>query len=288
MSAPTISAPPHLLTRFAQTAPPAWPPPLCPPSHCVHPVSVPSPSSRKRGRKGGSAHPPPARAVPRPAPPHPASPSPLCACWGRRRDSAPPPSFPFTGSSPLYLGCTPPRLHVLHPLCTHAGGRVDRASPLPFRSRASASARAAPPPPAYAPPAARARPPPPFVRMRGEGQGGQCAPPPSVRPSTRASPSLPPSLQCTSPRPPASPFAHMLGRHKGRCLPPSRARAVPSTRAAPLPRAPPLPHAQPRLHALHPSCAHTGSAGGTGVRAMGGPCRGGHASGEGHTQGVHA
>src|SRR6266702_502844 len=71
-------------------------------------------------------------------------------------------------------------------------------------------------------------------------------------------------------------------RHKGRCLPPSRAWAVPSTQAAPLPCAPPRPHA------LHPSCVHTGSAGGTGVRAMGGPRRGGHASGEGRTQGVHA
>src|SRR6266702_3173728 len=157
--------------------------PLRPPSPCAHPVSVPPPSSRKPGRKGGSAHPPPACAVPHPALPpalpRPASPSPLRACRGRRRDSAPPPSFPFAGSSPLYPGCTPPRLHVLHPLCTHAGGRADRASPLPFRSRARPSAPAAPPP---------------LVRMRGEGQEGQCAPPPSVRPSAQASPSLPPGL----------------------------------------------------------------------------------------------
>ncbi len=59
-------------------------------------------------------------------------PHPLRECG---RDSAHPPF-----RSPIRLGCT-------HPACTspHAGGRADRASPLPFCSRAGPSARAAPP-----------------------------------------------------------------------------------------------------------------------------------------------
>src|SRR6266702_1096481 len=40
------------------------------------------------------------------------------------------PPIPF--HSPLCSSCTPPHLHALHPLRTHAGRRADRAPPHPF------------------------------------------------------------------------------------------------------------------------------------------------------------
>src|SRR6266702_7285540 len=165
VSAPTISAPPPFTHPFAQTTPLALPPPLRPPSCRTHSVSVPSPSSRKQGRKGGSAHPPPTHvqsacpALPCPLPclalpilPRPARP-PLCMhARGTGGTVHHPPPFPFPGSGAICPSCTPPQLHALHPLCTYAGGRAERASSLP-----SVRERAPPPtlpPLAYALPAA--------------------------------------------------------------------------------------------------------------------------------------
>src|SRR6266702_325863 len=111
--------------------------------------------------------------------------------------------------------------------------------------------------------------------MQGEGQEGQHAPLPSVPSYTTPSP----SLQCASPCPPASTFAHMPGRHKGQCLSPSHAQAVPSTWAAPLPCAPPLLYVPPCPHTIHPFCVHARSTGGMGCvqwegHAEGATCKG--------------
>src|SRR6266702_4019765 len=187
-------------------APPVYSPPLHPPSRRAHPVSAPSPFSRKRGRKRGSALPPPALSR-SPAPPFP----------------APPPPPPHPACTP---SVRPSARAAPHPACTpsHAGGRADRASPIPFRSRAGPSAWAAPPParPTRHPPRAR----PPFTRMRGEGQ---CAPPLPFAP--------PPRLHST---PPARP--HTLGAGRTERAPSLSIRK----------HAPP-----PGLIPLRPACAPT-------------------------------
>jgi len=147
---PPFAHPPHLLTPFAQTTPLVWPPPLHPPSHCMHPDSTPSPFSCKWGHKWGRVHPPPAcvwsappcLALPLALPCLPCLTLPaLCfACMPGVQEGqcAIPPPFSLRAAVPSAW------LHALHPLCTHAGGREDRASSLPFHLQEGTSAWAAP------------------------------------------------------------------------------------------------------------------------------------------------
>src|SRR6266702_2885692 len=82
------------------------------------------------------------------------------------------PPIPF--HSPLCSSCTPPHLHALHPLRTHAGRRADRAPPhpFPFASRPLCPG-CSPFPLAYALPAVRT--PSHFACMLGRHKG-QCPP----------------------------------------------------------------------------------------------------------------
>src|SRR6266702_4541630 len=99
-----------------RSPPPSFPPPA--PLCTGRPTCMATPFVSPLCHAHSPPHPVSPFPLPPPPPPCPASPSPLRACRGHRRDSAPPPSFPFAGSSPLYPGCTPPRLYALRPLCT--------------------------------------------------------------------------------------------------------------------------------------------------------------------------
>jgi len=166
---------------------------------------------------------------------------PLHKCRGRdRRDSA---HLPFC--LPLYPGCTRPRLHALHPLYTHTGSQADRASPspFPFVSRPLRPGCSPLSPPAYMPPATRV-PSPALARIRGKGRRYSAHPPPSVRPSARATL---PGLRCATP---------------------------PSTRAAPLPPPFAYPTTPARPFACIPEVQEgLGCAQGEG-RAEGAMCKG--------------
>ncbi len=287
---PPLPCPSGLLTSIAQAAPLTWPPPLHPPSCLAHPISVPLPFSHKRGCKWGSVHPPPTCAQspalpcptscscevlspvsPCPLPcltlPHPACPH-LCTHAGGAEGTVCHPLLSIRGQqSPL------PGLHLTPPTCPppplHAcWGQGRQSVPLLFPICEQASLPGLLPlsPPAYTPPAACTLPHP-LHECWGRA-GGTVHTPPSIHPSTQAMPPLPPGLRPTPPHPaPPTPL------HLGCASPP------PSIY---------VPH-----HICTSFCAHSGSAGGTGVHARGGPHRGGHAQGghtprEACTQGDHA
>ncbi len=252
-----------------RSPPPSFPPPVCtplilsaqtpplgPPSCRVHPVSAPSPFSRKRGCKWGSAHPPPAHAqssapscpalsrpTPCPATPHPLRPAlpPFCAhargAGGTVRHPPPfcsPAAVPSAWAAPD-LACMPstPFARML------GAGRTERPLSLSVRRLLPRLMRCP----------LRARAPSTLCANVGGGTGGIVHTSPSVRPSTRAAP----DPACT----PSTPFTHALGaRWTERPPPLSHSRAGLSAWAAP-----PLPpglHATCHARALPCPCVNPG------------------------------
>src|SRR6266702_3196741 len=196
VSAPTISTPPLFTHPFAQTAPLALPPPLRPPLVARTPFPRPHPLRANEDAKGVVCTLLPL--VRSPAPPHLAPP---CLTFhtlhfarmpgAQEGQCATSPPFrlwaavPSTWAAPR-PACTPstPFAHTL------GAGQTERPPSLSVHEQA--------PPPRLLPlPRLMPhlpRPPPPFARMRWEGQEGQCASPPSIRPSTQASPPPPAHL----------------------------------------------------------------------------------------------